>query len=476
MSDKSPERRSEQTMIPAAVSKIFEQYQNLEEAGLNPDSQPTLVPRQGISSGQIVKMVLMSDALGRLQILFPADCMLDVDALNKVLGRSLVALPSDDVNSIKARHSLTELPAIPDITGLPAIIDERLRGLDDYYVESGDAGQLIKLDGEFFSLSTRKAKAESFTVPLSEIPFNQAAPESDIVEINQAIEKFTTLRIKRRLEDTLEIPPLPQSAQDIIKLRSNPEADSDELATIVERDPSLSAQVVSWASSSFYNAPGKVKSVHDAIIRVLGFDMVMNLSMGLSLGRTLNVPTEQPEGYAPYWHQAMWAALGTTSLISKMEPAYRPGFGLAYLSGLLHNFGYLVLAHVFPPHFSLICRYIEANPHLDSSVIEHFLLGITKEQIGSQLMSVWNMPAEIITALRHQKNPDYSGPNSEFANLLCLTNQVLAKHGILANGQCELSPALLEKFHIHAEEADNAILSLLENQDEVSGMANMMAR
>lgn len=463
-------------MIPAAVNKIFEHYQSLEDEGLDANCQPSLVAREGVSAGHIVKMVLMSDTLGRLQILFPADCMLDVDALNKVLGRALVALPGDDLDSIKARHSLTELPAIPDITGLPAIIDKRLLELDEYYVESGDAGQLISLSKDFFELSTRKAKPESFTVPLSDIPYNQNAPETDIIEINQAIEKFTTLRIKKRLEDTLEIPPLPQSAQDIIKLRANPEADSDELATIVERDPSLSAQVVSWASSSFYNAPGKIRSVHDAIIRVLGFDMVMNLSMGLSLGRTLNVPKEQPEGYAPYWHQAMWAALGTTSLISKMEPAYRPSFGLAYLSGLLHNFGYLVLAHVFPPHFSLICRYIEANPHLDSSVIEHFLLGITKEQIGSQLMSVWNMPPEVITALRHQKNRAYEGPHAEFANLLCLTEQVLARHGILNSATGPLSASLLEKFHLTEEDADAAILALLENKNEVSGVANMMAQ
>ncbi|WP_156509199.1 HDOD domain-containing protein, partial [Oleiphilus sp. HI0132] len=191
-------------------------------------------------------------------------------------------------------------------------------------------------------------------------------------QINQAIEKFTSLRIKQRLEDTLELPPLPQSAQEIIRLRSNPDAGADELADIIEKDPSLAAQVVSWASSSFYNAPGKIKSVHDAIIRVLGFDMVMNLAMGLALGRTLKVPKDEPKGYAPYWQQAMWLALGTTSILSKIDPTYRPSFGLSYLSGLLHNFGYLVLAHVFPPHFSLMCRYIEANPHLDSGYIEHF--------------------------------------------------------------------------------------------------------
>ena len=50
------------------------------------------------------------------------------------------------------------------------------------------------------------------------------------------------------------------------------------------------AQVVSWAASPYYAAPGKIKSVHDAIVRVLGFDLVLNLALGLALGRSLSLP------------------------------------------------------------------------------------------------------------------------------------------------------------------------------------------
>ena len=461
-------------MIPSAVTKIFEQYQNEPELAMDDKSKPSIVTKQGVPSRNIIKMILMSDTLGRAQVIFPADCMLDVDALNQSLGRTLVALPNEDVSSLTARYSLQELPAIPDITGLPAIIDTRVLENDEIYVEAGEPDKLIKLSKALFKVSIKKAQEAQFVVPVSSIPWQQTNTDADMEKINHAIEKFTSLRIKKRLEDTLELPPLPQSAQDIIKLRSDPDAGSDELATIVERDPSLSAQVVSWASSSFYNAPGKIKSVHDAIIRVLGFDMVMNLSMGLSLGRTLNLPGDEPEGYTPYWHQAMWVALGTTSLISKIEPAYRPGYGISYLTGLLHNFGYLILSHVFPPHFSLICRYIEANPHLDSAVIETFLLGITREQIGSQLMSVWNMPAEVITALRHQKNEDYEGANAEYANILTLAQELLAKHGVLKTPYLGINQTILDNFQLSEADADEAILALLKSQDDVSAMANSL--
>lgn len=463
-------------MIPAVVNKVFEQYQNDAEINLTEADQPVLVDREGIPDSQILKTILMADTLGRSQLIFLADSMLDVDSLNSKVGRSFEALPHEDVHSLIAVHSIKTLPAIPDITGLPAIVDARVIEQDTVYIETDEADKLIKLSKEAFSASTRKAKVESVAVPLSSIPYNINQPGSDLEQINQAIEKFTSLRIKQRLEDTLELPPLPQSAQEIIRLRSNPDAGADELADIIEKDPSLAAQVVSWASSSFYNAPGKIKSVHDAIIRVLGFDMVMNLAMGLALGRTLKVPKDEPKGYAPYWQQAMWLALGTTSILSKIDPTYRPSFGLSYLSGLLHNFGYLVLAHVFPPHFSLMCRYIEANPHLDSGYIEHFLLGITREQIGSQLMSVWNIPEEVIIGLRHQKNQAFEGVNAEYAGLLQLTQHMLADAGVVPKPADKLDESIYTRLHITPEKAEEALAQLLESKDDVAAVAGLIGR
>ncbi len=463
-------------MISAAVNKVFEIYQSQNEELLSNDNKPVLVPKQDAQLDAMIRMTILGDTLGRIQVIFPQNGMLDIDALNQKMGRSLEALPLEDMANVMRQFELSKLPAIPDITGFPTVIEESILGFENFYLESEDTDNVIKLSKPAFIALTKKAKVLHFVVPVAEIHCNLYKAETDLAQINHAIEKFTSLRIKQRLEDTLELPPLPQSAQDIIRLRANPDASADELASIIERDPSLAAQVVSWASSSFYNAPGKVRSVHDAIIRVLGFDMVMNLAMGLALGKTLKVPDQQPKGYAPYWQQAMWMALCTTSVLSKIEPKYRPSFGLSYLSGLLHNFGYLVLAHIFPPHFKLMCRYLEANTHLDTAYIEHFLLGITREQIGSQLMSVWNMPEEVIQALRFQKSPAAAKEHMEFASLLNLSHHLLAQAGIIPGANEPMDQQLFDTLHLSEARAAEAIEQLLESQEDVLAIANMMGR
>ena len=61
----------------------------------------------------------MHDVLGWMQVLVPANCLLDVDGLNSKIGRELQALSPNDEASVRAKLSLAYLPAIPEITGFP---------------------------------------------------------------------------------------------------------------------------------------------------------------------------------------------------------------------------------------------------------------------------------------------------------------------------------------------------------------------
>ena len=297
----------------------------------------------------------------------------------------------------------------------------------------------------------------------------------DTDQISSAVANFTQLRIKQRLEETLEFPPLPETAQRIIKLRVDPNADIKDLADIVETDPALAAQVVSWAASPYYAAPGEIKSVHDAIVRVLGFDLVLNLSLGLALGKTLNMPKDQAKGFTPYWQQAVYAATAVEALVGVIPAKERPTMGMAYLSGLLHNFGYLILAEVFPPHFSNICRYQEANPFSSHCHIDRHLLGVTREQMGAWLMRLWNMPEEVCTALRFQNEGGFDGDDSAYSNLLFIAMRLLRQQGI---GDAPLTPiadSVFERLHLDRDKATAAIETMMESSKELNLMASNMA-
>lgn len=424
----------------------------------------------------VARLVLLKDSLGKVQVIFPKNCLLDIAAINELLGRELRAINNNDVSAFgKDSSQLEQTPAIPLLNSFPLIADNQLFTPEEIYLESGVANTYIKLTQEQFRKTLGNADLAKFSRPIAPL-IEQLRATNDEQDLTNAVKNFTSLRIKSRLDETLEIPPLPDSADRIIKLRVDANAGVEDLAKVVEMDPSLAAQVVSWASSPFYSAPGEIRSIEDAIVRVLGFDLVINLALGLALGKTIALPKDTPQGITPYWDQAVLTAVTMDRLVKLLPPKSRPAAGLAYLSGLLNNFGYLILAHIFPPHFSLICRYMEANSHTSSHVIDRHVLGVSREQIGSWLMAMWNLPQEVTNALRWQHTPDYKGEHSEYANLLCVTNQLLAPHLSHYGTHDPLPEEIYERLQLDPGEAKTVLEGILGQSKELKALSKELSK
>ncbi|MGO4001555.1 HDOD domain-containing protein [Pseudomonas fluorescens] len=425
-------------------------------------SYTEVLEHPGLNAERKVQAVLLDDAIGALMVLFPQSQLLDLNRLAELTGRRLTAVPQERLERMLGKHNLSLLPGLPALTSSPCLYEQSLLDQPLLLINSGEPGMLLEIRGEDFKSMLTQASAAHFGEPLSRIRPNLDRPGDDREEITQAVQAFTARRIQQRLEATIEIPPLAGSAQKIIKLRVDPNATIDDITGVVETDPALAAQVVSWAASPYYASPGKIRSVEDAIVRVLGFDLVINLALGLALGKTLSLPKDHPQQATPYWQQSIYTAAVIEGLTRAMPRAQRPEAGLTYLAGLLHNFGYLLLAHVFPPHFSLICRHQEVNPHLCHTYVEQHLLGISREQIGAWLMRHWDMPDELATALRFQHDPSYDGEFAEYANLVCLAVRLLRSRGVGSGPDTSIPDALLERLGLTRDKAEEAASTVLE--------------
>ncbi|WP_350646492.1 HDOD domain-containing protein [Pseudomonas sp. HY13-MNA-CIBAN-0226] len=421
-----------------------------------------VLDHHGLNAARKVQAVLLDDAVGSLMVLFPQSQLLDLNRLAELTGRRLTAVSPERLERLLGKHNLGLLPGLPSLTAAPCLYEDSLLREPKLLINSGVPGLLLEIACDDFKTLLSKASAARFGEALTSIRPNLDRPDDDREEITQAVQAFTARRIQQRLEATIEIPPLASTAQKIIKLRVDPNATIDDITSVVETDPALAAQVVSWAASPYYASPGKIRSVEDAIVRVLGFDLVINLALGLALGKTMSLPKDHPQQATPYWQQSIYTAAVIEGLTRAMPRAQRPEAGLTYLAGLLHNFGYLLLAHVFPPHFSLICRHLEVNPHLSHSYIEQHLLGITREQIGAWLMRYWDMPDELATALRFQHDPSYDGVYAEYPNLVCLAVRLLRSHGIGSGPVEEIPDALLERLGLSREKANDVTSKVLD--------------
>ena len=234
------------------------------------------------------------------------------------------------------------------------------------------------------------------------------------------------------------LPPLPGSAVRIINLISDPKADVDKLAQIIEMDPLLTAQVMRWSTSSLYGYRGKITTVREAIVRVLGFNFVLDMALGLAVMAPLKAPKTGVVGTRMFWIHA----LASTRLMMKLAEKLPAELGLhqqaVFLVALLHNIGFPLLGHQFPAEFNHLEKLIGANPNLSIYNLETFAFGVNHAQLGTWLMNAWSMPKVVGDIVYHHHNPFYRGDNYQLNLLTYLNDYLLGQIGIgdAANQVC----------------------------------------
>ncbi len=467
---------SNQLILPKAVQKVLEDGKfHFLVVNTSPDkTYDNCIIEPKPNAANTVQLIALQDSIGKLQLLLPANCLIELTQLCESLGRNLQALSTEDFKTLSKKQELEapvlNLATIPQLQEFECIADTKLSHLQVIYLHSGLKDIFIKLEGKELNKFFQHVRFENFSTTTEPL-LVASESESEEQQLARAVETFTTFRIKQRLDATIEIPPMPATAEKIIKLRIDPEASIADLAKVVETDPSLAAQVVSWASSPYYGARGGITSVHDAVVRVLGFDLVINLALGLALGKTLHMPNDGPRGITPYWQQSVYCAALVEALVKRMNCETRPSIGLAYLCGLLHNFGYLILGFLFPPHFSTISRYIEANTHQPHHAIEQHVLGISREKICAWVMHLWKMPEEVATGIRWQQFPNYDGPHSQYVKVLHLANQILQNNRINFDPPSPMSNSLLQELGLNHDSVKEATSHVFEHSQDLKNLA-----
>jgi putative nucleotidyltransferase with HDIG domain len=234
-------------------------------------------------------------------------------------------------------------------------------------------------------------------------------------------------RVIQRLPSIVDFPPLPISAERLIKLKRKSSPNVEELILLIERDQLLTAQVILWARSPLYGPRSHVTNVRQAVLQVLGYDLVMNLCLSLAMKRTLHHPMNGPLGWEKKWHESYLTAILAREIAIKRQLPVQ--LDLVTLAGLLHDIGYFVLGQYFQPHFKTLAENIEANPKTDPCLIEFNNLHFTHQHLGAWLLKNWNFPYEVVTAVQWHHSLQPATFNDDYPYCVFLARYFLTQHG-----------------------------------------------
>ena len=271
---------------------------------------------------------------------------------------------------------------------------------------------------------------------------------SPAIANDQALEELLLPIIERLEKKEFDLPPLPQVANQVLALTSDPEAHAAKLTALIQQDPVLTARVFQTANSAAYASTRRVESLQQAIAW-LGLDHVAGTAFAVSIqGKVFNV-----RGYEGQVKGLWTHAIGTgfyAKAISERLMDSNPD--TAFLSGLLHAIGKPVVIHT-------VNQY---RGNLSTPIPWTSMIKVIKEsyiEVGRQLAEAWNFPPPVKEAITlHEDHAFHLGtsPTKEAA-VTCLA-RILTTH-------------LLNPESIHEDLPVVQFLKL--SQDDMNGLLNI---
>ena len=268
------------------------------------------------------------------------------------------------------------------------------------------------------------------------------------------IEKSVIDRINR-LQD---LPSLPHIIVKLMEACSDESGSLGDIADIITNDPSLCSKVLRLVNSAYYGLGSRVEGI-DQAVAYLGTSAVKNIAVCSAVYQTFNSRKgDKAFNLKAFWWHSLKCAL--LARIFAREVAYGSP-DEAFVAGLLHDIGKLVLWVNFSEKYTALIKKYENRPEMLNAGERR--LGATHSQVGAWLLDRWKFQSFVAdSTLYHHE------PLERIAHALPLVQIVYTADklsGQTAGGRADGIRAA-EKLHGFSQEQ---VLGFLARSDEELG-------
>lgn len=235
------------------------------------------------------------------------------------------------------------------------------------------------------------------------------------------------------------LPAFPAVVNDILATLDDDNATLGTLIHYVERDPLITARVLSLATAAANagHSPRQLRDLHVAV-SLIGLSRVREIVLGVSLAEFAR--DSRMSSY--FWEHSVAVGICAQELSRLAHSA--PDFGL--VAGLLHDIGQLWLARFHPEEFAAVRADVTAGKG-DIEDLERQRFGMSHSHVGAVLAIHWRLPASVVAAVRYHHDAGHAAEDKLVAathvaevlsNALELTRHESAQVSSLSEAACRL--------------------------------------
>ncbi|MBM4131910.1 HDOD domain-containing protein, partial [bacterium] len=197
----------------------------------------------------------------------------------------------------------------------------------------------------------------------------------------------TAERLQSIVMTTRDLPAMPQVAAKVLELAADPGTSAARLQQVISDDQAMTGRILKIANSAMYSCSRRIRTLSEAIV-MLGFNSIRSLVV-TSAARNLYNTRKSRTGLKErlLWEHSIGCAIACRLLTAERMPALAEE---AFLAGLMHDIGKLVLNLRVPEKFDEVVQvvYNEGRPF---HVTEAELLGFDHTHVGALLVNKWRL-------------------------------------------------------------------------------------
>ncbi len=244
----------------------------------------------------------------------------------------------------------------------------------------------------------------------------------------------------RQVEMVLEhldaLPTLSPVALRLLQLGSADEVDLDEVVRLLETDPALTAMILGLCRRADRGLGEKIDTVRRAVV-MLGIEAVRSAVLGVHVYDLVHGTAGEMDklGRAPTEHDlaesggrlaafdrvGLWthsvAVACCAELVAKRHPELDVRPEQAFVAGLLHDLGKLVLELVLPRALARVAALAEQRG-ADCAPVARALIGLDPHTAGRRVATRWQLPAAVSDVIWLHGQPLSSVPEGPHRALI----------------------------------------------------------
>jgi HD-like signal output (HDOD) protein len=217
-----------------------------------------------------------------------------------------------------------------------------------------------------------------------------------------AQERIGDKRLQTLVTSLRSLPSLPQVQRTLLAELQDNRGASAAIGQMIAQDAGLSAKVLQLANSPLFGRDYVVSTPVEAVV-CLGTTMIAAVVLSQSLFKLYRSKSHPELNLSKVWNHC-WETATLAQGYCREQNLPRTAAEEAFLAGLLHETGRLILIDNYPDEFRLACEAARANNvSLSAELAGSF--AATPAQMAAYLLDLWGMPEGVVQALSVLDNP-----------------------------------------------------------------------